>query len=317
MNLVTVPFNGDVIEAISADDRVWVSVRRVCEALRICPDGQRVKLREKEWACTEIISVHDMSGRLQELFVIDLESLPMWLATIETTRVPEEVRPVLVQYQKQAAKVLRDHFFGRLAATGGLPAELLKAIAAIPEVTEEVRLLRDAVQRIPQAIAEARVRTRKSRTAIADLGRTRAGSDLLSAILSAGIDPADGLTTVEQLLSDRDLYADRQADLERRGLVLTFGGPGRRCLRSWDRRRLFLHAETIQKKLLAGTPWTEVPTQDCEKLLMSLTGAERAQRSIVCIRTWGVELPPPKGLIPAVLTEGVASAAEELSSVPA
>jgi hypothetical protein len=36
----------------------------------------------------------------------------MWLATIDTGRVAEHVRPLLVAYQKEAAQVLRDHFFG-------------------------------------------------------------------------------------------------------------------------------------------------------------------------------------------------------------
>ncbi len=36
----------------------------------------------------------------------------MWVATIDTSRVSPAARPKLVLFQREAAKVLRDHFFG-------------------------------------------------------------------------------------------------------------------------------------------------------------------------------------------------------------
>jgi hypothetical protein len=52
-------------------------------------------------------------GKLREAFCVHLDCLPMWLATIETSRVAEHVRPKLVCYQREATKVLADYFFGR------------------------------------------------------------------------------------------------------------------------------------------------------------------------------------------------------------
>lgn len=59
--------------------RSQVAVYRVCEALGIATQSQAVKLKELQWARTEMISVHDKSGRKQIVLAIDLKSLPMWL----------------------------------------------------------------------------------------------------------------------------------------------------------------------------------------------------------------------------------------------
>ena len=110
--IVEVDFAGGKLEAIFDGKDVWASVRRICETLGIQPHGQTEKLKTKAWACTQIICAHDTTGRNQDAFVIHLDSLPMWLAGINETKVAEAIRPMLVKYQKEAAKVLRDHFFG-------------------------------------------------------------------------------------------------------------------------------------------------------------------------------------------------------------
>lgn len=111
--LVHVPFHGDTLDATRAPDgRVWVSVRRVCEALGIQPHGQAEKLKTKPWAVTQMICATGPDGKRYESFCLDLDSLPMWLATIDTRRVKGAAREKLVVYQREAARVLRDYFLG-------------------------------------------------------------------------------------------------------------------------------------------------------------------------------------------------------------
>ncbi len=114
MDLVKVNFHGDeLLAARDASGRVLVPIKRVCEVLGVNADGQRVKLGSKAWARTEMVSVRDDAGRLQDTFCIDLKSLPMWLATIEASRVAPAVRPKLERYQNECADALAVHFFGR------------------------------------------------------------------------------------------------------------------------------------------------------------------------------------------------------------
>lgn len=113
--IVRVDFHGGDIQAVKNEQGVWVSVRRVCEHLGIDEEGQRQKLKDENrapWACACVIQAHDTTGRKQDAFMLHLDSLPMWLATIDAGRVNSEARALLIAYQKEAARVLRDYFFG-------------------------------------------------------------------------------------------------------------------------------------------------------------------------------------------------------------
>lgn len=107
-NIVKVPFYGDEIEAVHDGQDVWVSVKRMCENVEIAYQSQHEKLKNKAWAV-----VTGPDGKNYEMLMLHLDSVPMWLATVEPSRVREDIRPKLVAYQKECARVLRDHFFGR------------------------------------------------------------------------------------------------------------------------------------------------------------------------------------------------------------
>ena len=109
--LVRVDFYGDQIEACVQDGRILVSIRRVCESLGIDTEGQRKKLKAKSWACTEEMSVQlENSSQQRVVTLIDRDSLPLWLATIDERKVDDHIRPKLIRYQREAARVLADHF---------------------------------------------------------------------------------------------------------------------------------------------------------------------------------------------------------------
>lgn len=110
-SLARVPFRGGFIEAAQLDGEVWVPIRPVCDALGVSLQGQLAKLRGKPWACIKMI-LSQMPGddQTRQLAAVDLRSLPLWLATIEPSRVKPEARPALVTYQREAAEVLYRHF---------------------------------------------------------------------------------------------------------------------------------------------------------------------------------------------------------------
>jgi len=60
--------------------------------------------------------VRDSLGRDQQAWCLHLDCVAMWLATIETSRVAESLRPKLERYQIECARVLNEHFFGKPAA---------------------------------------------------------------------------------------------------------------------------------------------------------------------------------------------------------
>ena len=112
--IVKVGFHGGEIEAVKKGKDIWVSVRRACESLGIDVEGQRQKLSNEQrapWAVTCMIKATGSDGKNYNQFMLHVDALAMWLATIDTGRLAEDVRPLLIAYQKEAAQVLRDHFF--------------------------------------------------------------------------------------------------------------------------------------------------------------------------------------------------------------
>lgn len=106
-------FDGDAIDVQMDGQDVYVSVRRVCDALGVDYPTQQTKLKEKEWATIGLCPTVADDGKRRQMTMLHLDSLPMWLATIDAKRVKPEVRPKLLRYQRECAKVLADHFLGR------------------------------------------------------------------------------------------------------------------------------------------------------------------------------------------------------------
>lgn len=122
---------GDELAAANVDGTVWVSVRRMCEVLGLEESGQRQKLSDPSrtpWATTGVMPGVGADGRNREVFCLDLDSVPMWLATIDTSRVRPDAKAKVVLFQREAAKVLRDHF-------------LAPKPMALPSRTEFARML--------------------------------------------------------------------------------------------------------------------------------------------------------------------------------
>ncbi len=111
-NLVKVDFHGDVVEASRDGDLLWVNFRRVCDNLGVNYESQLKKLKDKTWATMALNAMVADDGKTREIVCIERKSLPMWLATIEPSRVKEAVRKKLEKYQKECADVLAAHFFG-------------------------------------------------------------------------------------------------------------------------------------------------------------------------------------------------------------
>jgi len=122
-SLARIPFHGEEIEAARDEDGVWIAIRRVCDVLGPSMQGQLSKLKGKPWATIKTIFTTGPDGKVYQTACIDLDALPMWLATIEPGRVRPELRQKLALYQREAARALRDHFFGSGPSRGPLGAE--------------------------------------------------------------------------------------------------------------------------------------------------------------------------------------------------
>lgn len=113
-----VPFFGSGILAARYQDKIWVCLKRCCEDMGLDVVSQRKRLRRQPWATEVIMTSVAEDGKQRQMVFIDLKTLGMWVATIESSRCSEQARPLVIKYQLEAAEVLERHFFPQQAATG-------------------------------------------------------------------------------------------------------------------------------------------------------------------------------------------------------
>lgn len=119
--MVSVDFYGDRLEAVERDGKVWASLRRFCENLGLDLATQMRKLKGKAWAVMGEMTMTGPDGKSYTTTVISLDTLPGWLFSIDARKVAEHLREKLARYQREAAKVLADHFFGRAPTAPAVP----------------------------------------------------------------------------------------------------------------------------------------------------------------------------------------------------
>lgn len=151
--LQQVEFQGDRLDVVQQDDKIWVSVKRVCECIGLDYGTQHRKLASRDqcpWATIRSMTTVAGDGKDRDMNAIDLECLPMWLATVSPAKVKEEAREKLAQYQIKCAQVLRDHFFGTAAPKKD---NIIAQMEAMIEVRKAQLVLEQKTEKA-QAIAE-------------------------------------------------------------------------------------------------------------------------------------------------------------------
>lgn len=112
-DLTKYDFHGDRLDIVERDGQVYVAPRSVCDALDLDHSTQLRKLRGKAWATVVMMTAVGQDGRTRQMAGLRLDSLPMWLATIDAEKVKSGARSKLVRFQLECHDALRDHFMPR------------------------------------------------------------------------------------------------------------------------------------------------------------------------------------------------------------
>lgn len=127
-----VSFNGQTLLGfIDESGNVYTNLKRVCENLDLRWNRQLSKIKENEVLCE---GMHEMvipsNSGIQRTIVYNVDYLPTWLLTIKPNKVKEEVKPMLIKYQKEAVKVLRDAFINKVIVQQApqLPENYIQAL---------------------------------------------------------------------------------------------------------------------------------------------------------------------------------------------
>lgn len=111
--LVTVEFHGQPLVAVLIDGQPYVAMKPICENIGLQWEAQlkRIKRNPVLETCMSIMDMQ-MPGDNQrrEFAFLPLDMLNGWLFGVDVNRVREEIKPRLIQYQKECFGVLFRHF---------------------------------------------------------------------------------------------------------------------------------------------------------------------------------------------------------------
>lgn len=149
----------------------YIALKPLCEALGVDAWTQMDKLKNKSWAVTRLIPATGSDGKTYQMFSIHRKNVAMWLANIDERRVKEEVRPILIAYQKEANDAL-DSYFNK-----GF---------AVRDVKEKIEQLEQGMHQLSKGLEQARQRNTELEAAIETVLPTSKGiafQDLVSALI--------------------------------------------------------------------------------------------------------------------------------------
>lgn len=121
-----IKFNETEISAVKIEGDVFVPLKPICEAIGIDWERQRKTINEHP-VLKEVPSLQAVpsAGGMQEMLCLPLDFIPGWLFMINANAVNEAAKPMLIAYQRECYKALRDYFFGKPDVIADRSAQIL------------------------------------------------------------------------------------------------------------------------------------------------------------------------------------------------
>jgi hypothetical protein len=145
-------FYGEEFNAYVIDLKVYIPVRRICEALEIDHSSQYRRLKDDEVTAEQLLQLEiDTEGGKQEANCLEARRLPYWLGGIDASRIKDDdKRKKIVAFKKDMADVLWATYRSYI-----LPDDLIaETDSRLPKVEQEyLQLMADAEQ-LRQAIKD-------------------------------------------------------------------------------------------------------------------------------------------------------------------
>jgi len=153
--LLPVNFDGDQILTCQHNGEPVVAMRRIVENLGLDWGGQRRRLVDEPKFMCGLMSTHDSSGRLQEMLVMPVGKLALWLATINANKVRPDLKAKIEAYQERCAVVLHDYWTQGVAVRddlAGVVTDLDPAVMKALGGMFKAILLKTVHEVIPQMV---------------------------------------------------------------------------------------------------------------------------------------------------------------------
>jgi hypothetical protein len=135
----------DVLAAWTGQRDVYVPLTPICQALGVAPAAQVRRIRRDDVLAEQLRLLRiDTPGGPQTVQALHLEAVPMWLATLDTARVKEEVRPRLRTFKMWVRQKVWEAFAAEMGwsqATSAPPTATDPSLLGLEQVAELGRAL--------------------------------------------------------------------------------------------------------------------------------------------------------------------------------
>lgn len=133
-----VEFAGRELMAVKENERVFVALKPICDALGLDWAPQHRGITEDPVLASVIIIMMTTGsdGKQYEMVCLPLDYLNGWLFKISAKRYKGERQAAIIQYQKECYRALAAHFLGPAALAGRAPAQWQQSSTPAPLALE-------------------------------------------------------------------------------------------------------------------------------------------------------------------------------------
>ena len=130
-NIQTINFNNQQLLTVEKDGIKYVAVKPICENLGLDWSSQRTKIKDNHilGSVMVIITTTGSDNKNYEMSCLPIDYINGWLFTINPNKVSEEIRPLVIYYQKECHRALFE--FWNKPKEFALPQNYLEALKAL------------------------------------------------------------------------------------------------------------------------------------------------------------------------------------------
>ena len=135
-NIQTINFNNQQLLTVEKDGIKYVAVKPICENLGLDWSSQKKRI-ERDDVLNSVMVVMTTTGsdnKNYEMVCLPIDYINGFLFGIDTSRVSEEIRPVVLYYKRECYKALFE--FWNKSKEFALPQNYLEALKALVESEE-------------------------------------------------------------------------------------------------------------------------------------------------------------------------------------
>lgn len=121
--LAVVDFHGQSLTAAVINDIPHVAMKPICENIGLDWAAQVQRLKRNDVLNSTVVMTTTVAedGKQREMLMLPLDYLNGWLFGVDASRVKPEIRPRLLEYQRECFKVLANHFMPKRNGLVQLP----------------------------------------------------------------------------------------------------------------------------------------------------------------------------------------------------